>query len=472
MKNKIAIFISFLTLTLFASAQSSSLLLDKFEKTILAPNVLSINKCANWHVDFNKLKKTVIYSDKIISMGLYGGFVCLDYTSLTIDENFTNKLNSDFFTNVACYNDTLFAEKFDEIFYLSGNNTTWVKYNKTLPVKFFDIIYQDNDYIFYPVDFGEWGSLLFIYDKEKNITKGLRTTNCANAIIKTDGKYLISSSTRHMSGFSDLFSLQKIDNIPVLVDHSKSISISNIEEFWKRNIQIDESNKSEYYKQEKSLSIGAIISSTFLFQNNIYHFIEPESRNSQIIISKNEQGNLAQQDSLTSFIIDFTNSYNEDYIFNAGTYDCGFMILQKNRLIRIKFEPQSSYKIKEGYVKKSGHYETVLNITLHNEIVNQDSIVRENLIWENYKIATRNTNYRINNKDSIYTEHYNENKIFINYQGQEKRLKFDNSNNILRYCFKSGGADFLYFFCLGNYNHKYGLIEITDFGKFVNDYSK
>lgn len=315
------------------------------------------------------------------------------------------------------------------------------------------------------------GVVFYLSTTKKNVTKGLRTSNCANAIIKTDGKYLISTSTRHMSGFSNLFSLEKIDTIPVLVDHSKRISNTNIEEFWKRNIKIDESNISEYYKQEKSLSVGTIISSTFLFQNNIYHFIEPQSRNRQIILSKNEQGILAQQDSLSSFIIDVTNSYNEDFVFNAGTYDCGYMIFQKNRLVRIKFEPQTSYKIKEGFVKKSENYETVPTITLYEVIVNQDSIIKESLIWKNHSIVSRNTNYRIN-KDSIYTEHYNGNKIFINYQGQEKRLKFDNSNNILRYCFKSGGADFLYFFCLENYNHKYGLIEITDLEKFVNDYSK
>ena len=136
MKEKITLFVSILTLVglltlaFFASKQSKqstpsdSLSLDVIEKTVTVPNVLPINKCANWYVDFSQLKKTVIYSDNIISMGSYGGFACLDYNSLTLDESFTNKLNSDFFTNIACYNDTLFAEKFNDIFYLSEKDTT------------------------------------------------------------------------------------------------------------------------------------------------------------------------------------------------------------------------------------------------------------------------------------------------------------------------------------------------------------
>ena len=111
MKKKISLFVSILTLVglltlaFFASKQSTqsdSLSLDVIDKTISVPNVLPINKCANWYVDFSQLKKTVIYSDNIISMGSYGGFVCLDYNSLALDESFTNKLNSDFYTNIAC----------------------------------------------------------------------------------------------------------------------------------------------------------------------------------------------------------------------------------------------------------------------------------------------------------------------------------------------------------------------------------
>lgn len=472
MKNKITLFFSFLTLTLFASAQLDTLLIDKTEKTISVPNVLQINKCVKWHVDFDRLKKTVIYSDKIISMGLYGGFVCLDYKSLTLDESFTNQLNTDFFTNIACFNDTLFAEKFDEIFYWSENDIIWKKYNFLLPVKFFDIIYQDKDYIFYPVDFGEWGARLFIYDKRKKVTKALNTGNCANAIIKIDGNYLISGSTRHMFGFSNLFSLQDIDAMPVLVDHSKKKSTTSVQEYWKMNVSLEESNKPVGYKEEQPPLMGTVLSSTFLFQNTIYHFMEAKSSNGKMTLLKNQQGKLVQQDSLASFKIDFTNSYNGDCVFNAGIYDQGFILLQKNRLIRIKYEPQVPYTFEDRMVNNSGNIEFVPYFTLYEKLIDRDSIVKEKIVRENNMIVSRKTTYRINDKDYIHTAHYQDNKIFINYQGEEKRLKFDNSENVLRYCIKNGGTDFLYFFCLGNINHKYGLIEVTDWKKFFEDYSR
>lgn len=492
MKKKITLFVSIITLTLFASVQSGALSLDVIEKTVSVPNVLPINKCAKWHVNFKGLKKTVIYSDYIISMGKYGGFACLDYNTLKFDESFTNKLNSDFFTNIACYNDTLFAEKFDEIFYWSKKDNSWVKYDNRLPVKFFDIIYQDDRYIFYPIDGGEWGSLLYIYDKAKNVTKGVTTPSCTNAIVKTDGKYLISGSTMHMIGFSDLFTLQNIESMPVLVDHSKDLSINKIEDYWNDNIQyvnkkfkIDESNKSVYYNLERYLS-GTIISSTFLFKNEIYHFIDHSdidlfNGHSYSLLSKNENGKIVQQDSVNTFYgVNFTNSYNGDYVFNC--YD-GYMIIQKDKLIRIEFEPKASYEMKENYLRESGglSFDVVPTFTLFEKQVDPSSIAKEKMNKGDNGFNLRNTNYQINNDAFIhteysdkYTEEFNyiyDHKIFINYKGQEKRLKFDNSNNILLYCFKSVGTDFLYFYCLGNVNHKYGLIEITDLEKFVNVYS-
>ena len=490
MKEKITLFVSILTLVglltlaFFASKQSKqstpsdSLSLDVIDKTISVPNVLSINKCANWYVDFNTIKKTVIYSDNIISMGSYGGFVCLDYNSLALNENFTNKLNSDFYTNIACYNDTLFAEKFEEIFYLSEKDTTWVKYDNVLPVKFFDIIYQDDDYIFYPIDGGEGVSRLFIYDKEKKLTKGFNTDKCTNAIIITDGKYLISTSKRLKYVVSDLFTLQNIESMPALVDHSKDLSINKLEDYWNGIIEIDETDKSVYYNQEKSFPEGTNVSSTFLFKNNIYHFIENYATGRDFInekndmfLTKNKNGKITQLERRsTRFDIKYTNSYNGDYIFK--TYGVGYMMLQKNNLIRIKFEPHASYDVNEDLVRESGSYET--NITLFEKRVNKDSIV-EILKSRDFGVEWHNTNYRINNKAFIRTEYSDtlindskllfDNKILINYQGQEKRLIFDNTNGFLRCCFKSGGNDFLDF-------GEYGLIEITDLEKFVNVYSR
>ena len=487
MKEKITLFVSILTLVgllalaFFASKQSKqstpsdSLSLDVIDKTISVPNVLPINKCANWYVDFSQLKKTVIYSDNIISMGSYGGFACLDYNSLTLDERFNNKLNSDFFTNIACYNDTLFTEKFNDIFCLSEKDTSWIKYDNRLPVKFFDIIYQDDDYIFYPIDGGEGVSRLFIYDKEKNVTKGLNTDKCTNAIIKTDGKYLISTSKRLTYVISDLFTLQNIESMPVLVDHSKDLSINKLEDYWNGVIEIDETDKSVYYNKEKSFPEGTNISSTFLFHNDIYHFIENYATDflkgkNEMFLTKNKNGKITQLERRsTRFDIKYTNSYNGDYIFK--TYG-GYMMLQKNNLFRIKFEPHASYEVNEDFVRESGSYET--NITLFEKRVNKDSIV-EILKSRDFGVEWHNTNYRINNKAFIRTEYSDtlindskllfDNKILINYQGQEKRLIFDNTNGFLRCCFKSGGNDFLDF-------GEYGLIEITDLEKFVNVYSR
>ena len=78
---------------------------------------LNIQNCTNWYIDFSTIKRTVVYKEKIICVGLNGGFACLNRSDLKQDTIFEKKLNTDFFTNASVFQDTLFAEKFDKIFF-------------------------------------------------------------------------------------------------------------------------------------------------------------------------------------------------------------------------------------------------------------------------------------------------------------------------------------------------------------------
>ena len=140
---------------------------------IKVPDIAILNNAARWYLNFDKLKKTVVYSNHLISMGFHGGLVCINPTKMEFDSVYTKKINTDFYTNMICRQDTLFAEKFGKIFYLNPD-TLWMEYHLKIPIKLFEIVYEDEHYIFYPSDFGEWGSSLFIYDKYLNCTKGLK----------------------------------------------------------------------------------------------------------------------------------------------------------------------------------------------------------------------------------------------------------------------------------------------------------
>ncbi len=268
-----------------------------------------------------------------------------------------------------------------------------------------------------------------------------------------------------------MFTLENIDVMPILVDHSKDLSIDKLEDYWSGVIKIDESDKSAYYTLNESPETGTIIiASTFLFKNEVYHLINHSdifNPDSYMDLSKNENGKIVQKDSITTnYSIKYTNSYNRDYVFNC--YE-GYLMLQKDRFVSVKFESNASYKMKENYVIESGSFKSVPIFTLFDKKINQESIVEEKLLWD-----SRGIDYQINNDAVIHTEYRDkyDHKIFINYKGQEKRLKFDNSNNIVRYCFKNEGTDFIYFDCLVNVNHKYGWIELTDLERFVNLYSR
>ena len=107
--------------------------------------VKNIQNCANWYIDFSRIKRTVVYKDKIICVGFNGGFACLNSSDLKQNTVLENKLNTDFFTNATIYQDTLFAEKFDKLFFWDSDK--WVEYLRPLPINYFDIFCGRINYV-------------------------------------------------------------------------------------------------------------------------------------------------------------------------------------------------------------------------------------------------------------------------------------------------------------------------------------
>ena len=106
MKRNLRIYFCLLAIlcALTTNASKTKFTLKKVE--IKVYDTINIDGIAKWYLNFDKLKNTVIYSNKLISVGLNGGFVCINPRNMEVDSIFSKKLNSDFFTNLVYRQDT------------------------------------------------------------------------------------------------------------------------------------------------------------------------------------------------------------------------------------------------------------------------------------------------------------------------------------------------------------------------------
>ena len=187
--------------------------IKKKEISFEVNSIIEINDCILWHVDFSELKSTVLYKNHFISMGLYGGFVAVDTSLTNVNRQYSKKLNSDLYTNLAVRHDTLFAEKFNKIYFLSDKDTSWIPYQLNEPIALFDILLEDEKYVFYSISQGEFGTILFIYDKEIRKLRVAYYGDDPKCIYFHNDAYYINASLRHGSGSSTFKSLHNIRNL-------------------------------------------------------------------------------------------------------------------------------------------------------------------------------------------------------------------------------------------------------------------
>jgi hypothetical protein len=424
------------------------------EIKIRTPYTIKIADCLNWYTDFSNVKRSVIYKDKIISVGLYGGFCCFDKDNFKVDATFTKKINTDLFTNVSVIEDTLFAELFNKIYYLD-NKTKWVEYTTPKPIKYFDTLLDDKDYIFYYSTRGEWGSILFVYDKNTALTHGL-ILGCPTSVTKVSNGYLINGATRHMGIWSELISVSDINRLTVISDTLRLRNYS-----WERFYKIinDTTETATQYITRlgyfKNKWDTAIIS-TFAISNKIYSFIRADRKP---FIGKMENDKYILLDTLSKNINPNTLiSYaDNEKVVNELFWSNGFCLIRNDTIYKIIFE-NSSIPIKQD-VTQSKNY--TFNLSQQNNWSAKAGQPEREIEFDyrnEYKVI------------GLYGNGLDGNYILRN--NKKYRLKILSDWNFIDYIYVANGNLFLNFMNLGNIDHKYNLIEITDMDKFINRYSE
>ena len=454
MKNQLRILIlitfSFLINTLFAEIP----ILTKYEVEIPVPNIIKIKGCINWHVDFTRLKSTVFYNDRLISMGKYGGFVCINPESFTIDKDFTKKLNSDIFTNVIVRNDTLIAEKFGELFYLS-KDTTWINYYQNDPVLLFKIAFEDSDYVFFTEDGGEYGGALFVFNKNTKNTQIIISNQFSpNAILKVNNEYIVSSSLKTGYWFSPHYKIP-IEKLESQNIDSVILDYQTVGKYWynyPNQLTTPKQNKYEHIKN------------TELYKNQY----------SNIFITSKYSNNVTECYNNTFIDIWLKNNHSTDNF--SSKEEEGLILIKGDTIVKVNLIMNPTYEITVHHDMDSPHFDEIPYVNIFGAendtiYISPEEIISEQINWDNNSVKSRQIDFKISPQVSIESFINDKTRnVIINDNQKKCYLPFNDSNIALRYCFRKNENDYLYFFTLGNENHRYGLIEITDFDKFMDKY--
>ena len=461
----ICLYVTFQCLTISAS---KSVFFEK-KVQIKVPDVVTLDSAARWYLNFDRLKKTVIYSNRIISMGLHGGLVCINPTKMELDSVFTKKINTSFYTNLICRQDTLFAEKFGKIFYLN-RDTIWVEYNLRLPVKLFEIVYEDEHYIFYPSDFGEWGSSLFIYDKYLNCTKGLNVSDCPISVVKKDKKYIIGGGSYGGVGSYEIYSLKDLDKLKVIVKDNSNTSMEILKKYWIGSERLDYSYSKNFKEPIKEGSADVI---TIFEHDSILYYLEDVNTHKEnanghkYVYISNFNNNHIKIDSLDLGYLGTVNQYGKNTIVDClKNMKSNFLYFNSDTIYNISYSTNKSYTFEASFSSNKNYY-----FTVRGEIINQDSVTKAKYYNEN-DVHSISTSYDINKQARIsyYATGWDKSKadFFIIQNEKKHKMKFV-TKDIFQFCFKHQGNDFLYFNG-GNKDSKYGLIEILNLDRFIQNY--
>lgn len=444
--------------TLTINASKTKFILKKVE--IKVSDTLNIEGIAKWYLNFDRLKNTVVYSDKLISMGLNGGFVCINPHNMKVDSIFSKKLNSDFFTNLVYRQDTLISEKFGELYYLN-RDTIWTKYSFKLPVKLFDILYEDNQYILYPCDFGEWGSSLYIYDKYSQSTKGLSVSDCPQSVIKQNGKFIISAATYHGGGSSELYSLTDLENLKTLVKGNYKVTIDSLTKYWKNQTGLDFTYSRKFIQKLKEIEYGSI--ATIFQQDSTFYCIEKDLHRDKTATITNMN---------TKKILDWESAQirglGAAYQYKEGTIikNSCFLYIKADTIYNITYLAPKSFTFDE-FSSYSKNY----RFSLNGDTINKEQIT--SCIFSS-EYNSRQIESKINNETKItFSSHgwnFNNADLFITQNGMRYNLKFKSETNFLSFSFNHHGNTALYFQNTLGRQHKYGLIEILDLRRFISKY--
>jgi len=161
---------------------------------------------------------TLIYNNHLIVLNKANSFYSFSTDCFKRDLRFETKLNSKRFKKAFIISDTLYGiDSLNNVFKFDEIRCKWIEQLKELPFFNSAPIYESDLYLCYSICHGEFGGLVFFYNKiNSKIT--FAPAQCAVSIMNNNNSYYIISNLAHMSGSTDIVRIDKPDLLYILPD--------------------------------------------------------------------------------------------------------------------------------------------------------------------------------------------------------------------------------------------------------------
>jgi len=208
---------------------------------------------------------TLIYDNHLIVLNKADSFYSFTTDCFQRDIRFENRLNSQRFKKSLIISDTLYGiDSVNQSFRFDENRSTWVKQSRELPFFNSAPICETDKYICYSICHGEFGGIVFFYNKiNQRITYAPAT--CTVSLMKFNDGFYVVSNLAHLSSFTYVNRIDNPDSLYVLPD-----SLYKADKF--DRIYYTIFNDTSFYKQITPIfdDLGKLISSGFRIKGESY----------------------------------------------------------------------------------------------------------------------------------------------------------------------------------------------------------
>ncbi|MBF9143058.1 hypothetical protein [Hymenobacter properus] len=145
------------------------------------------------------LSYSVIYQHCLVVLFSPGKFACYRLTDFSRNELLEKQLNTQQFEQHWLFNKQLVGWHNGRAYAYDTLQHAWQRAAQPLPFDKQTKIYEDERFACSMVCAGEFGGLLYFYDKQTGRTHYVEAT-CGTSVWKQDGRYRVLASLAHMSG--------------------------------------------------------------------------------------------------------------------------------------------------------------------------------------------------------------------------------------------------------------------------------
>jgi hypothetical protein len=281
---------------------------------------------------------SAIYQERLISLFEPGVFVCHSIPSMERDTAFEDKINTKKFSYHWVVNGELVGLSKGR-YYVFNADTGWTERASQLPIKDWPILYDDDDYLCFCDNKGEWGGTIYFFNKA---TGKIYYTGAsgANTVYKNNGSYFVLPHSGHFEGFtglkeiSDPSKLSETNMDEINRNQKPEINALGTKDKSKASRMILDyagiEFLSSFIRGNKTIYIVRLRESAFLAEidNNVIKIVNPLFNN-----------NLYYHDPITRVYGD-TTLINLDFWAIAREREISGIIIQGNTLIKYNWKQQ------------------------------------------------------------------------------------------------------------------------------------